>query len=188
MFMPNQDDPRVKRTRQLIQKAFWEQMLSKGFDAVTVQDIAQEATINRATFYAHYPDKYAVLDDIAAAAFEQRIPEHIKTAHEFTKEVCQELVSLTYDYIISFYQLCRYDNKSFSAQIDGKIKQILLLHIKSILTKEKKNVDTNINAAMISSAIYSAAYYWYCDKKGDNLAALSNVVVSFIMGGLTGGV
>jgi AcrR family transcriptional regulator len=33
----------------------------KGFDAITVQDIADRATLNRATFYLHYKDKQDLL-------------------------------------------------------------------------------------------------------------------------------
>lgn len=62
--MVNQDDPRVLRTRQLIREAFSDLLQKKGFDAITVKDIAQKSSINRATFYAHYEDKYALLEEI----------------------------------------------------------------------------------------------------------------------------
>src|SRR5437763_11823070 len=56
----NEADPRVKRTRRLLQDALMELLAEKSFDAITVQDIAERSTINRATFYAHYVDKYAL--------------------------------------------------------------------------------------------------------------------------------
>jgi hypothetical protein len=46
----NQNDPRVKRTRQLLQRAFVDLIHEKSFEAITVQDIAERATLNRATF------------------------------------------------------------------------------------------------------------------------------------------
>src|SRR5207245_2778046 len=55
-------DPRVKRTRKLLQQAFIELFQEKGFAAISIQDITERATVNRATFYAHFPDKYALLD------------------------------------------------------------------------------------------------------------------------------
>src|SRR5439155_11673683 len=54
----NEADPRVKRTRQLLQDALVELLGEKSFDAITVQDIAHRSTINRATFYAHFVDKH----------------------------------------------------------------------------------------------------------------------------------
>src|SRR5215208_6675732 len=55
-------DPRVKRTRGLILQSFMEILPEKGFQAVSVQDITDKAGINRATFYAHFTDKYQLLD------------------------------------------------------------------------------------------------------------------------------
>jgi AcrR family transcriptional regulator len=71
------DDPRVIRTRQIIKDAFRALLKTKGFDAITIKDIAERATINRATFYAHYEDKYALLDEIIVQTFENMLPEQI---------------------------------------------------------------------------------------------------------------
>ncbi len=54
-------DPRVVRTRQLLRDALVSLIAEKGFDAITVQDIADRATLNRATFYLHYQDKHDLL-------------------------------------------------------------------------------------------------------------------------------
>ncbi|PFK35698.1 TetR family transcriptional regulator [Bacillus cereus] len=62
MSIKNTNDPRVKRTRQLIQNAFITLIGEKGFENVTVQHIAERAPVNRATFYSHYHDKYDLLD------------------------------------------------------------------------------------------------------------------------------
>lgn len=184
--MSNQNDPRVKRTRQLIRQSFWELMKAKGFDSVTVQDIAREATVNRATFYAHYADKYAVLDEIAAIAFQNKISEYIKASDEFTETVCRQYVALTYDYIISFYRLCKFGTKSFAAQIDGQIKNTLYQSIKNTLKKNETAFGTEITAIMISSAIYSAAYHWYTNNGVDGNEQLPGLIVPFIMNGLRG--
>ncbi len=57
-------DRRVARTRQAIQEAFRTVADEKGFAAMSVQDIAARANVNRGTFYAHYTDKYALYDTI----------------------------------------------------------------------------------------------------------------------------
>ncbi|HDX9576842.1 TPA: TetR/AcrR family transcriptional regulator [Bacillus pseudomycoides] len=62
MSIKNSNDPRVKRTRQAIRDALISLIHEKGFDSITVQDIAEKATVNRATFYSHYYDKYDLLD------------------------------------------------------------------------------------------------------------------------------
>lgn len=59
-----QTDPRIQRTRKLLQDAFIELADERGFDAITVGDIVKRANVNRATFYRHYEDKYVLLEQI----------------------------------------------------------------------------------------------------------------------------
>ena len=59
-----QGDPQVQRTCKLIQEALIELTAECGFDAVTVGEIAQRATVNRATFYRHYRDKYDLVEQM----------------------------------------------------------------------------------------------------------------------------
>ena len=44
-------DPRIRRTRGLLQDALKRLLEEKEFDKISIQDIAQAATLNRATFY-----------------------------------------------------------------------------------------------------------------------------------------
>jgi len=60
---------RVLRTRATIEQAFVELILEKGYDNVNVEDITNRADVARATFYAHYPNKEALL----AAVFSRLI-------------------------------------------------------------------------------------------------------------------
>ena len=62
-----QTDLRIRRTHKFLQEAMIDLITEKGFDAITVGDIAARAMINRATFYRHYQDKY----DLVAKIFEE---------------------------------------------------------------------------------------------------------------------
>jgi AcrR family transcriptional regulator len=64
------EDLRVRRTRQLLKRALIELTIEKGFAAVTVQEIAARAMVNRATFYRHYLDKYDLLDQYMSEVYE----------------------------------------------------------------------------------------------------------------------
>ena len=56
------EDLRVRRTRKMLQQAFFECTTEKGFAALTVRDITERAMVNRSTFYRHYLDKYDLLE------------------------------------------------------------------------------------------------------------------------------
>lgn len=68
-------DPRIRRTRQLLHNALLQLLGCKSFDDISVQDIADAATVNRATFYDHYTDKFALLEALIAGGFHKMLGE-----------------------------------------------------------------------------------------------------------------
>jgi AcrR family transcriptional regulator len=62
-------DRRIRRTRQLLQQALATLLRTRDFDKLSVQEITDAAGVNRATFYAHYPDKFALLECMVAGRF-----------------------------------------------------------------------------------------------------------------------
>src|SRR5664279_6470193 len=64
-----QVDPRVRRTRQLLHQALDKLLQTRDFESISVQDIAEAATVNRATFYDHYTDKFALLECMVGTRF-----------------------------------------------------------------------------------------------------------------------
>ncbi|MDR6550469.1 TetR-like C-terminal domain-containing protein [Paenibacillus qinlingensis] len=58
-------DPRVIRTRQLLKDAFIELLQEMDIEKISVNRIAERATINRVTFYLHYKDIPDMMEKIA---------------------------------------------------------------------------------------------------------------------------
>lgn len=56
-------DPRIARTRALLQDALLALARERDLDEIAIGDIADRATINRSTFYQHYADKDTLLAD-----------------------------------------------------------------------------------------------------------------------------
>ena len=56
------EDRRVLKTKKLIDDTCWALMQKKPFEEITVQDIAKQAAINRATFYRYHADKFDWLE------------------------------------------------------------------------------------------------------------------------------
>jgi AcrR family transcriptional regulator len=69
------EDLRVRRTRKMLQQALIALTIERGFAAVTVQDIAERAMVNRATFYRHYLDKYDLLEQYMNDVYELTAPQ-----------------------------------------------------------------------------------------------------------------
>ncbi|QMV44066.1 TetR/AcrR family transcriptional regulator [Cohnella cholangitidis] len=58
-------DPRILRTRQLLGEALIDLLEEMDIEKITVNRIAERATINRVTFYLHYRDIPDMLDKMA---------------------------------------------------------------------------------------------------------------------------
>jgi AcrR family transcriptional regulator len=68
---PEARDRRIRKSQRALRDAFISLVLERGYDAVTVEDIAERADVARATFYAHFADK----DQLLTTLFEQMIAE-----------------------------------------------------------------------------------------------------------------
>jgi AcrR family transcriptional regulator len=66
-------DPRIVRSRRMLREALARLLNRKEFADISIQEIADEATLNRATFYLHYPDKNSLLQAMTEARFRDLI-------------------------------------------------------------------------------------------------------------------
>lgn len=90
-------DPRILRTRQLLKDAFIELLQEMDVEKISVNRIAERATINRVTFYLHYkdiPDMLEKLADEMVEDIKQCINEPNVEMQEGETENSRTLVSL----------------------------------------------------------------------------------------------
>jgi AcrR family transcriptional regulator len=71
-------DRRVRRTREMLQKALFDLVHERGYDAITIQDIVDRANVGRTTFYLHYSSK----DDLFMSCHEAIVSEFQLGPHE----------------------------------------------------------------------------------------------------------
>lgn len=65
----SQTDRRIAKTKKAIYTSFLELLNSKGYQAITVQDIIDLADVGRSTFYSHYESKELLLDELCHYLF-----------------------------------------------------------------------------------------------------------------------
>jgi AcrR family transcriptional regulator len=158
-------DPRVKRTRSLILQAFGDLLAEKGFESVSVQNVTDRAEINRATFYAHFPDKYALLDYFISQIFRQEIEKRMLDACHYTPENLRSLILAVCEFLIRLHSECAQPHHQFESLVEGTIKRQIFAVLSHWLEKSTSPIPTDIPATVATWAIYGLASYYSHSKK-----------------------
>lgn len=58
------EDKRVRKTKQSLKQAMLRKLEHQPLEQITVKELCELSEISRITFYAHYTDKYELMDDI----------------------------------------------------------------------------------------------------------------------------
>ncbi|EFQ56855.1 TetR family transcriptional regulator [Streptococcus downei] len=91
-------DRRFKRTQKVIYNSFSNLLLEKDFTSITVNDISQQADINRSTFYLHFEDKYALFEAYLTSLLPIASEIHFTQTISQQELLCRGLGEL-YDYL-----------------------------------------------------------------------------------------
>ncbi|MCP3774546.1 TetR/AcrR family transcriptional regulator [Paenibacillus sp. MZ04-78.2] len=164
-FKKNEADPRVIRTRRLLQDAFASLIQEKDFESITVRDIADRATVNRATFYAHFADKFEILESRLTESFMTIINRRI-SGHEILNEETIESIFLGIcDFHKDLSTMCKRSYKPLGPVFEVQIKEKIQTIILSFVDKDKMLSSPNaqfLNTAslILSWGMYGAAYAW----------------------------
>ena len=158
-------DPRVKRTRSLVLQSFNSLLAEKSFDAITVQDVTEKAEINRATFYKHYVDKYALLDEWVQQQFRFEIESRVLNACHYTPENLRVLILTVCEFISRVRTDCAQSQRQFEPLIEKQVKNQIYELLNIWLGKMKAPISTEIPATVATWAIYGLASLWSHEKK-----------------------
>jgi AcrR family transcriptional regulator len=165
-MLPNSNeklDPRVRRTRGLILKSFEDILAEKNFENISVQDITGKAQINRATFYAHFQDKYALLDHSIGQMFKQEIEKRTLNACTYSADNLRNLILAVCEFLSNIHSECAQPHQQFESLVEGTIKKIVFDLLSYWLRKSK--VLTEIPATVATWAIYGLASHYSHMKK-----------------------
>ena len=158
-------DPRMKRTRQLLQGALRDLLKTKSLDEILVQDITDAATINRATFYDHYVDKFALFQAMIASDFHKLLHERNVRLSGSCAEGLTAMILAVCDYLQQVHsnQTDCTRHEPFAPLMDAAITQAIRRILSEGLSqhRDKLQVAPEIVASATSSAIYGAAMEWF---------------------------
>ena len=156
-------DPRVIRTRGLILKSFEDLLADKGFESISVQDVTDKAQVNRATFYAHFPDKYALLDYSIQKMFMTEIEKRTLNVCSYSPDNLRNLILAVCEFLGRLHTSCAQPHHQFESLVEGTIKKQVFDLLSYWLRKSK--LPTELPATVATWAIYGLASHYSHMKK-----------------------
>jgi AcrR family transcriptional regulator len=177
------EDPRVTRTRQLLHQALLELMMEKSFQAITIQDIADRATVNRVTFYAHFQDKFALLEYSVREMFKERLHERLSETAVFSPENLATLILVVCEFLRGMFRECPAPHGQMDSLMEKQIKEVIYERLFS-WSDDLAAADNGEQKAMITAwAIYGAAVQWNQQKKPQPIDSFVAQVLPIIRAG-----
>lgn len=178
---------RVTRTKQSLINAFFNLASKKDFEKITIADITKGAQVNRATFYAHFNDKYDLIDfimgDFASASIENRTSGIVK----FDQDSIHQLVLAVCD----FYQQpnieCR---SSYGGLVLPQMKEKILNELKFFLSKSLEehiysDNEKNMFVPIFAQIIHEGAIQWATGSISTNKEEIAQKIALFVVGGFS---
>lgn len=157
-------DPRIRRTRQMLFQAFQDLLEEKTFELITVQDIAERSTLNRATFYDHFTDKFALLEAMIGERFSAVIEARMGGNEGNCEGALRHLVLATCDFLAKVSDGCQKHQRQFEPMVESSVKSVMREYLLAGMRQHKAK-SPELRATMVSWAIAGAALQWSREKK-----------------------
>lgn len=165
------------RSKKMIRHAFVELVLEKDLEKITVKNIVERAEISRGTFYAHYSDIYAVIEEIENETMgkmleflndfknidlvQNPMPFLLKMAHFF-------------DHDIEFYRMLIYTKGAPS--FITKLKNVLIekiLNYKETIPSIQEREEFTVRVHFFVGGLVSLYQDWFAGKFNCSLEELT---------------
>ncbi|NHA41178.1 TetR/AcrR family transcriptional regulator [Staphylococcus schleiferi] len=168
-------DRRVRKTKTAIKNAMITLLKTEKLDKITVNQIADVADINRATFYQHYLDKYDLLDQIEQEMIEQmqinfnekimrlKAVENAEEAAIVFKEIPRAVLTIMHD-DLDRYRVLLTMGRNY--EIEQKIGEMIELNLKSLLLNDKEiaGIPFRYFHAFVLGSMWSLMRTWVLDE------------------------
>jgi len=179
----------------MLQSALLTLMQSRAFDEIAVQDIAEAATVNRATFYDHYTDKYDLLRATIAGGFHQLLAERNVSFDGTCPSAALAIILAACDFLVQGHAEGRCNKQSaFAPLVDEAIttaiRRVLAAGMAGAAAASPRparalSMDEQMRATAASAAIYSAAREWFQTPKHPPAEKIAPVILKMVLPLLT---
>ncbi|RZI49379.1 TetR/AcrR family transcriptional regulator [Lactococcus kimchii] len=191
--MVKTDDLRVKRTKKLINQAFFALLRKKNFEKISIQEIADSAMINRATFYAHYADKQdlydSLIDQFLANFTDILDAQNLVDGNNLHVKEIEGVLTRFYDFVRENPEVAQViTDRAHDQNLLDRFLEILSERYTELFTKlevrEKDVIVPNdFVIAYISSILVGTLDWWVTSSKKMSAKNYAHLIIKLISNG-----
>ena len=156
-------DIRTLRTRKAIVDTFVDLLEIQDFTSITISQIAEEAMINRATFYRHFLDKYDLLEKTIQEILMKKLIVQLNETTEFNQDMLKDVFLSITEFYKSLSNRCQSSYGDMTMNIEVILKkelQKVLYNALSLKYPEQSPNHLTSIATMLSWMLYGASIDW----------------------------
>lgn len=169
-------DIRIEKTERAIRNAFWELRSHKSLEKITVKELCTLAYINKSTFYAHYPDIFALSntleEETITSVLQSILPNHeynLKNAEVFTENLC-----------MAFFSHRSLINVLFSGAESAHLGERIEKAIKEMIFRKYPSFQNNLEKNIILSFCIQGAYHALLNYQDQDFDTAARVISEII--------
>jgi AcrR family transcriptional regulator len=176
-------DPRAQRTRRLLRDAFRALMQERGYERITVGDIAARATVNRATFYLHFRDKDALLEEVLREWTRERLDLAAPVPRSQDPAYLQVLLIGVCEFLARMDRECPRSHKQFDARLEAHVQADVRARIAAwlALAGSTSSRTESLTATVVGAGLYAAAQAWRRDAKRSAPAGFAQRAIPLLL-------
>lgn len=190
--MAKKVDLRILRTKKMIFAAFMQLVEEEGFDAVTIQEIADKAMINRTTFYAHFKDKQDLYDQIFTTSmvpFLKILDGETISGNQIKLKTVTSLLTRLFTEIKAnrqFYMLAL--DGANAMRLSELLHDLLAQHYAEIfdhllITHNQKKIPTDFIISYMTSILIGTVNWWVRADSDFSPEHMAKLVIQLVANG-----
>ena len=180
-------DPRVRRTRKLLEDAFHALRAERPYGQISVGDIAERATVNRATFYAHFEDRDHLATTTLRTGLEAALHAAIEPPSAFTPERLERAGVALFEFIAALSTHCPKVRdelgEAVGATLQGTFQSMIAFWIEHDPEAMRRFAGSSpaTVAATIAWSLYGGALEWSRTRHRADAAGSVHAIVRLLV-------
>lgn len=181
----NKQEEKKLKTHKLIIEVFWKLYEARDLHTITVNDIISICNINRSTFYRHFQDIYAILEEI-----ESYLMDKTKRLYPVNISSDKDMTNYLYEIYLLYQEDSVYLRLLVKERKDSKFSNLYRNMLKDKMpaifyqpAQAQYNTLTNSVLEMLYISLVDALIYW-ADDKTMTFYDLGQIIRGFYLNGI----